>query len=89
MPDDRIVTLRELKLHTGERGTRCFVAYAGVVYDVTDCPKWRTGFHEQLHFAGQDLTSELPDAPHTVEVFERPCVKRIGILAEGPERNQH
>jgi predicted heme/steroid binding protein len=60
------------------------VAFAGVVYDVSDCPKWRTGFHEQLHFAGQDLTGELPDAPHTADVFQRPCVKRVGLLIENP-----
>jgi len=83
MPDEREVTLQDLRRHNGERGARCFVAYAGIVYDVTDCPKWRTGFHEQLHFAGQDLTSELPDAPHTIEVFQRPCVKRVGILVGG------
>lgn len=82
MSAERAITLLELRRHNGERGARCFVAFAGVVYDVTDCPKWRTGFHEQLHFAGQDLTSELPDAPHTVDVFQRPCVKRIGWLAD-------
>lgn len=57
-----------------------YIACAGIVYDVTDCPKWRTGLHEELHFAGQDLTSELPDAPHELEVFRHPCVKRIGRL---------
>jgi predicted heme/steroid binding protein len=36
--------------------------------------------HEQLHFPGQDLTSELPDAPHAEDVFSRPCVKVIGRL---------
>ena len=36
-----------------------YVAYAGVVYDVTDCPKWRRGLHENLHWPGQDLTAEL------------------------------
>ena len=50
----------ELRRNTGERGTRKFIAYQGIVYDVTDCPKWRNDLHEQLHFAGQDLTSELP-----------------------------
>ena len=82
MNGDRPVSERELKRHTGERGTRCFVAYARIVYDVTDCPKWRTGMHEQLHFAGQDLTDELPEAPHEVEVFGHPCVRRIGPLVE-------
>jgi predicted heme/steroid binding protein len=75
-----MVTQMELKRNTGERGTRKFIAHEGVVYDVTDCPKWRTDLHEQLHFPGQDLTSELPDAPHREDVFSRPCVKIIGRL---------
>jgi predicted heme/steroid binding protein len=79
---ERSVTRAELRRQTGERGTRCFVAFAGIVYDVTDCPKWRTGMHEQLHFAGQDLTDELPEAPHASEVFERPCVRRVGRLTD-------
>jgi predicted heme/steroid binding protein len=82
MGDDRPVSRRELMRGTGERGTRCLVAHAGMVYDVTDCPKWRTGFHEQLHFAGQDLTLEIVDAPHQVDVFERPCVRRVGPLID-------
>jgi predicted heme/steroid binding protein len=77
---DYIVTQMELKRNTGERGTRKFIAYQGIVYDVTDCPKWRMDLHEQLHFAGQDLTSELPDAPHQEDVFSRPCVKAVGKL---------
>jgi len=38
--------------------------------------------HERLHFPGQDLTSELPDAPHKKDVFTRPCVKVVGKLEE-------
>jgi predicted heme/steroid binding protein len=77
---DHIVTQIELRCGTGERGTRKLIAFSGIVYDVTDCPKWRTDLHEQLHFPGQDLTSELPDAPHEQEVFLRPCVKVVGRL---------
>jgi predicted heme/steroid binding protein len=77
---DRIVTLIELKRNNGDRGARKFVAHDGVVYDVTDCPKWRLDMHENLHFPGQDLTSELPEAPHEEDVFTRPCVKVIGKL---------
>ena len=77
---ERIVTQMELRRSNGERGTRKLIAFNGIVYDVTDCPKWRMDLHEQLHFAGQDLTSELPDAPHKQEVFSRPCVKAIGKL---------
>lgn len=77
---DRIVTIMELKRNTGERGTRKYIAHEGVVYDVTDCPKWRLDLHEQLHFPGQDLTGELAEAPHEDDVFSRPCVKVIGKL---------
>lgn len=79
---DRIVTFLELRRNNGDRGSRKFIAHKGIVYDVTDCPKWRTEMHERLHFPGQDLTSELPDAPHEEEVFIHDCVKIIGRLAE-------
>ncbi|GAB4446236.1 MAG: hypothetical protein OHK0041_04780 [Anaerolineales bacterium] len=78
---DRIVTDLELRRNNGERGSRKYVACNGIVYDVTDCPKWRQDLHENLHFPGQDLTSELPEAPHAEEVFSRPCVKIVGRLA--------
>ncbi len=75
-----IISPAELRRNSGERGTRKFIACRGIVYDVTDCPKWRPDMHELLHFPGQDLTSELPDAPHKDEVFRRPCVKVVGRL---------
>ncbi len=74
--------MAELRRNNGERGTRKYIAYDGIVYDVTDCPKWHTDLHEQLHFPGQDLTGELPDAPHKMEVFSRSCVKIVGQLTE-------
>ncbi len=77
---DKIVSEMELKRGTGERGTRKLIAYKGIVYDVTGCPKWRLDMHEFLHFPGQDLTSELPDAPHKEEVFIHDCVKIVGRL---------
>lgn len=80
------ITEQQLKRHTGERGTRMYVAHAGIVYDVTDCPKWRRGIHERLHWPGQDLTPEMADAPHTASVFEHPCVKRVGRLQTNEER---
>ncbi|MFZ5822386.1 MAG: cytochrome b5 domain-containing protein [Chloroflexota bacterium] len=76
----RPVTPLELRHNNGERGTRKWIALDGIVYDVTDCPKWKQELHERLHFAGQDLTSELPDAPHKADVFTRPYVIRVGPL---------
>ena len=75
---DSIVTEMELRRNNGDRGSRKFIVYDGIVYDVTDCPRWRLDLHENLHFSGQDLTSELPDAPHKDDVFSRPCVKIVG-----------
>lgn len=77
---DRFITEMELRRNNGDRGSRKYVAYKGIIYDVTDCPKWRLEMHESLHFPGQDLTSELPDSPHGEDVFSRPCVKVIGKL---------
>lgn len=79
---DRLISILELKRSTGERGTRKLIAYKGIVYDVTDCPKWRQNMHENLHFPGQDLTSELPEAPHAEEVFKHDCVKIVGRLED-------
>jgi predicted heme/steroid binding protein len=77
---ERIITETELRRNNGDRGAPKWIANEGIVYDVTDCPKWRTDMHEQLHFPGQDLSSELPDAPHEKDVFTRPCVKVVGRL---------
>jgi len=77
---DRMVTLAELRHNSGEHATRKWIAYDGVVYDVTNCPRWHHDMHEYLHFPGQDLSTELIDAPHSESVFTMPCVKIIGRL---------
>ena len=82
---ERIFTASELQRYNGERGERVYLAFEGIVYDVTECPKWRTGFHEQIHFAGLDLTRSIRKAPHTAEVFARPCVRRVGVLVPAEE----
>jgi predicted heme/steroid binding protein len=83
----RVITERELRQNTGDRGARMWIARGGIVYDVTDCPKWRTGLHEGQHFAGQDLTDEFPEAPHKEEVFKHDCVKVVGRLSLPPREN--
>jgi len=79
-PPVHIVTVSELRHNTGERGTRMYIAYKGLVYDVTDCLRWKSGLHEGLHFPGQDLTVELGAAPHMEETLKRLCVKVVGRL---------
>lgn len=79
---EKIVSLAELRRNTGERSSRKWIAHNGLVYDVTDCPRWQKEMHERLHFPGQDLSGELSDAPHKEDVFTRPCVKIVGKLAD-------
>jgi predicted heme/steroid binding protein len=77
---ERTFTERELQKHDGTRGQRIYIAYDGIVYDVTEAALWRTGQHQDLHFSGVDLTRSLRKAPHGAEVFSRPGVTPIGRL---------
>ena len=75
------MNLRQLAQHDSDADT-FYIAYKGLIYDVSACPHWRTGLHQNEHFPGQDLTAELPNAPHGEEVFRHPSIKVIGPLAE-------
>ena len=73
----RWFTYAELGRHDGSRAP-AHVAVSGVVYDVSASPEWRAGLHRNLHWAGQDLTDELSDAPHGIETVQRcPEVGRL------------
>lgn len=64
----RAVSREELRRCDGSAG-RAYVALSGWVYDVTESPEWRFGQHRGLHWAGQDLTAHLADAPHGFEAL--------------------
>jgi predicted heme/steroid binding protein len=63
-------TRSQLALHNGQDKETIYVAYQGLIYDVTSSRLWRNGKHYE-HWAGQDLTAELADAPHSESVFEK------------------
>lgn len=63
-------TKAQLALRNGQDREEIWVAFQGTIYDVTTSRLWRNGKHYE-HWAGQDLTEELGDAPHTERVFER------------------
>jgi predicted heme/steroid binding protein len=63
-------TAQQLALRNGQDKPEIWVAYKGLIYDVTDSRLWKNGTHYE-HWAGQDLTEELGDAPHTEKVFEK------------------
>jgi predicted heme/steroid binding protein len=81
LSEERTFTERELQQFDGTRGKPAYIAYEGVVYDVTASSLWRGGLHKDLHYAGTDLTRTLRKAPHTAEVFTHATVKRVGRLS--------
>jgi predicted heme/steroid binding protein len=64
------LTRSQLALYNGQDKETIYVAYQGLVYDLTNSRLWRNGKHYE-HWAGQDLTAELADAPHSEKVFEK------------------
>jgi len=69
----------QLALRNGQDRPEIWIAYQGIIYDVTKSKMWRNGKHYE-HWAGQDLSHELPDSPHGEHVFGR--FEPIGRLAQ-------
>ena len=79
MTDDlKTYTRSQLALRNGQDRDEIWVAYQGVIYDVTRSRLWQRGNHYE-HWAGQDLTRELDeDAPHIATVFDKfPVIGRL------------
>ncbi len=62
-------TPAQLALRNGQDRDEIWVAYKGIIYEVSHSRHWRGGIHYR-HWAGQDLTAELADAPHGDYVFK-------------------
>lgn len=72
-----VYTRSQLALRNGQDKPQIWIALHGIIYDVTTSRLWRDGKHYE-HWAGQDLTHELKDAPHTEMVFDK--FKPVGKL---------
>lgn len=68
--DYKVFTRNQLALRNGQDRDEIWVAFKGLIYDVTTSKMWRNGKHYE-HWAGQDLTEELSDAPHSDQVFAK------------------
>jgi predicted heme/steroid binding protein len=73
----KIYSKAQLALRNGQDRDEIWCAYKGNIYDVSSSRLWHKGQHYE-HWAGQDLTDELRDAPHDERVFER--FRVVGIL---------
>ena len=70
-------TKAQLALRNGQDKPEIWIAYLGTIYEVSHSKMCGNGKHYE-HWAGQDLTDELPDAPHNERVFEK--LKVVGKL---------
>ncbi len=72
-------TTGQLALRNGQDRDEIWIAYKGVIYDVTTSKMWREGLHYG-NMAGQDLTKEFEEAPHGEYVFNRyPVVGKLKV----------
>ncbi len=73
-----VITKKQLALRNGQDKPQVWVAFKGLIYDVGSSRLWQHGTH-YTHWAGQDLTAEIEDAPHTEDVLSK--FKVIGKLS--------
>ena len=67
----------QLALRNGTDREEIWIGFRGYIYDVAKSRLRRNGVHYEP-WAGQDLTEEIVEAPHTEHVFDK--FKAIGKL---------
>jgi predicted heme/steroid binding protein/uncharacterized membrane protein len=58
------MTEEQLSPFDGKEGRPAYIAYKGIIYDITSSRLWKNGAHMVKHHAGTDLTDVLKLAPH-------------------------
>ena len=77
--DDRHITIKELSEFDGKKGKPAYIAFNRIVYDITTSRLWKDGVHGGKHFAGNDLTDSIKNAPHDEKVLTKSRI--IGHLS--------
>jgi predicted heme/steroid binding protein/uncharacterized membrane protein len=67
----RVYAVEELAAGKGGPGQPTLVAVNGKVYDLSGSKKWIGGRHMARHHAGCDLTQQIREAPHGLDVLDR------------------
>jgi predicted heme/steroid binding protein len=78
LTEQRKISRDELAHNNGKEGKPAYIAFKGVVYEVSESAFWMEGDHMGAHDAGKDLTEEIELAPHREETLQR--VKQVGSL---------
>ncbi len=85
-----LCTLYELSRFDGKEGRQAYIAYKGIIYDVSSSRFWKHGSHLMKHHAGNDLTDFLTNAPHGEDkILAMPQVGRILPAGESSHRPFH
>jgi len=78
------LTPEELHSFDGKEGRPAYIAYKGIIYDVTASKLWKGGSHLVKHLAGHDFTDILKTAPHGEDkILSMP---QVGKLISSSER---
>jgi predicted heme/steroid binding protein/uncharacterized membrane protein len=76
--------LDDLGQFDGKEGRPAYVAYKGIIYDVTKSRLWKNGLHVMKHAAGNDLTDFLQHAPHGADKIQ--SLPQVGKLRAPDEK---
>jgi predicted heme/steroid binding protein/uncharacterized membrane protein len=58
------MTEEQLSAFDGKEGRPAYIAYKGIIYDITSSRLWKNGAHMMKHHAGTKLTDAIKLAPH-------------------------
>ncbi len=76
--------------YDGRDGRPAYIAYKGIIYDVTKSKLWKNGSHATKHAAGRDLTALLKTAPHGEDkILSLPEVGRLLATGEKADKPFH
>jgi predicted heme/steroid binding protein/uncharacterized membrane protein len=81
------MTEEQLEAFDGKEGRPAYIAYKGIIYDITNSRLWKNGHHMVKHHAGTDLTDVLKNAPHGEDkVLAMPQVGMCVATDRKPEK---
>ena len=70
---------QDLAQFDGRDGRPAYIAFMGMVYDVSESPLWKNGDHQELHRAGTELSRALARAPHGAGILGK--FKAVGTYS--------
>jgi predicted heme/steroid binding protein/uncharacterized membrane protein len=84
MDDNGACTIEGLSQFDGKDGRPAYIAYKGIIYDMSGSRLWKNGAHMMKHAAGNDLTDILKTAPHGEDKVL--AMHRVGTLLASGEK---